>query len=218
VSTRQLSRAERVLAPLHVIVGMALACALSACRAPAEDSGVATLVEAHGDVRKRVGSARDDDWRPAPLGTRFRLGDAIRTGAGATARVEVAAGGSARLGEHSLLRFEDRVSYRLSVGLAELEAGHEPLVLQMEIGRARIDGGARVRTQDDGGRTRLTVLDGAARFDGRGAPVPMRAGDVLVVDRSTGQITIAQPPPAPAAPPAPPAPRLEAGPPAAPAR
>jgi hypothetical protein len=171
-------------------VGFAALVALAACAGRGDDATVAVLVVAHANVEASHGEG--GTWRPAAPGARFRIGDAIRTGAGASAKLELAGGGTVDLGANSLLRIEDRVAYRLAVGLAELEAGDEARELVTSEGRTRVEQRGTVRSESGAGQLRLTVVVGTARFatdQDPGARPALRAGEVLVAER--GHVSVA---------------------------
>lgn len=172
---------------------------------------VAELDEAGGDV------TRDDldapsRWRAASVGDRFALGEALRTGAAATALVSLRGGSRARLEPDTIVRFlaeapgADGARVALEAGEAELEvASGDGILADLDVGLARIEGGSRVRiARDADGAVQLRVAVGLARVERRGrAPVEVGAAEAVRVDAAgVTPVAATTPAAAPAPPPA----------------
>ena len=100
-----LRRAVRVALSIRVVAPLALATCASGCRACASNEAVvAELVDVQG-AAMRSGPADGAAWGTASKGATFALGDAVRTEAASTAKVELAAGGALRLSEKTVVRF-----------------------------------------------------------------------------------------------------------------
>jgi hypothetical protein len=156
---------------------------LPACRqCGSHDKAVAQLVSLHGAVTKEL-AGQKQSWRDAPAGVSFAVGDAVRTETGATARVDLAAGGHLRLTERTTVRFlTDGIrTRRLSVetGEAEVEPGDSAVRVETVIGMAEIEAGSRVRLASDGHKLTFDVLIGGALLDSTtdgGAKREVKAG------------------------------------------
>jgi hypothetical protein len=212
-----------VLVCLTVLVGL-----LPGCRqCGSHEKAVAQLVSLHGTVTKEL-AGKKESWHDAPAGTSFAVGDAVRTETGATARVELVAGGHVQLTERTTVRFlADGVLKRhLSVetGEAEVEPGDSAIRVETEIGMAEIEAGSRVRLARDGQRFTFDVLIGGAQFDSTtdgGATREVKAGHryqvsiggagVETVEREPGSPADAGTPPQDARADAPPGAAADAG-------
>ena len=165
---------------------------------------VAKLIEAAQAV-DRAEAAKPGAWRGAAVGDRFNLGDAVRTGPTASARLELAGGGRLRMGKSTVIRFAASASgqapFQLGVdtGEAEIEAGD---------GGARFEAGGRVTKMQKGSRLRIAAGDAGLRFDvivgsaelegGGEDPVALGSGQGIVI--AVGGAVL-EPPPDAAPPP-----------------
>ena len=124
---------DRWLAFVSAFVAVSAGCR---CGDP-EDAVVATLVDGSGDITK--GSA-SDVWTPAPEGTQFRVGDAVKTGVGAVGGLRFG-GGHLHMGASSTVWFTGSPTDRLTgidieTGEAQLEAGAGDVRFRVGIGIA----------------------------------------------------------------------------------
>ncbi len=150
----------------------------TACAKP--QASVATLVDLDGTVE----SQRADPvaaWSGAARGERYRIGDAIRTAPDATARLRLAGNGTLDLDPDTLVRFQRTPGQGLDIGVeagaVEIEAGDTELVLETEIGEARISARGRARvTAANQGETRLEVLVGTVVLEGEDGPRTLTTG------------------------------------------
>ena len=167
---------------LELVVWAALVAACAACAAGCKGNDVvAELAKGRGDVRAQGDG--DEPWMPARIGQPFRVGGAVETGEGASARVKLVPEGGLRLGENSRVRFgqgERRVG--LEIGGAEIEAGDEGVSVFTELGEAEIEPASRVAVRVEDGELRFEVLVGAATIEERGgAARELAEGDVVEV-------------------------------------
>ncbi|HUH00522.1 MAG TPA: hypothetical protein VML75_00925 [Kofleriaceae bacterium] len=179
------------------------------------DSSLATLSEASGSVQQNRRGGQSS-WRGAPPGTRFQRGHAVRTGAAASARVQMLRGGGVlKMGAESLIRFGENTSgpqrIALETGEATIETGDAELVLETPDGPATLGSGAEVRVRRDADGLQFDIIVGTARIEQAGAPtVELGAGDRIALGPSRAAPARA---PVPDQPPdaGPPRSRLDAG-------
>jgi hypothetical protein len=152
------------------------ALAVSACARPAP---VATLLEAAGTVERGNG----DVWRDVAPGAPFIVGDTLRTGAAARARLSLAGGGVIRVGENARLRFQQggltgqpMPAIAVELGSAEVDETLAPVAIVTAVGSARLERGAHVRVRADGQTSSLEVVVGRAVMLEAGQEVPIDAG------------------------------------------
>jgi hypothetical protein len=175
---------------------LALACAACADKRTA----LAELATADGPVEREAAGAA---WSPAPIGTRFFVGDAARTADGAA---ELAVPGGARLAmqPHTVLRFGRAAGrglvvetgavdisgegrYELDVGDVTVSRGGTVRVAARGAGRRAIElkvGAAQISTED-GGRVELQV--GRAVELGVGAVVVTATGAAAAPDAESAE-------------------------------
>jgi hypothetical protein len=174
------------IAPLALTLVVAVALAGAACRGAAPPLG--ELVEAAGGVEASAAKA-PERWDGARVGMRFARGDGVRTGAGASARVRLRAGGVLRMGPGALVRFGadagagTEPSIQLEAGEAEIVAGSGEVIIETGSGRTRVRAGARARlTRADDGGIHVEVEVGAAMIEqGGAAPMEVTAGNQVDV-------------------------------------
>jgi len=164
---------------LVAIAGLGLGATVGAgCR---RDRPVATLLEAAGTAeRGHAGS-----WSAAVPGTPFVIGDALRTGLAAHARLSVATGGVIRVGENARIRFQrggiagqQAPDLAVEMGSAEVDETAAEMSIVTPGGTARIQRDAHVRVNTDGATASLEVLVGRA--------VMLQAGQEVAVDAGQG--------------------------------
>src|SRR5258706_8303564 len=131
------------------------------------------------DFAGRVGT-----WVSAEPKAAFAVGDGVRTGADATARLELSDKSKLSLEPKTLVRFFARPpgasAQRMDVetGEATLEVGSEALRLDTVIGTAILDPFTTARlTKTDGG-LRFAIAIGSAQIDAEGEHVPLGRGQI----------------------------------------
>ena len=176
---------------IRVLVAVASGVLAPGCRACASNEGVvAELAEIQG-AAMRAGPGDAASWNAASKGATFVIGDAVRTEAGSTAKVDLAAGGALRLSEKTLVRFLAQGSavgvrrVHVETGEAEVESGGSGLDIDTAIGEAQIEPGTRVRITATDADARFQVLVGRAEIDADGGVAArLEAGQRFTV--STG--------------------------------
>jgi hypothetical protein len=143
---------------------------------------VAELTEVLSGGAQR--STQGATWQASGAGDRFREGDAVRTTTDGGARLRFIAGGGLRMGPATTIRFGRGA---LAVD-GELEAEGEQATLELEMGRARIAPGTRVRIGQRGGQVRFDVLVGSAVVSRDQRRVEVSAGQAVAVDVKAGAI------------------------------
>ncbi|AKF06183.1 FecR domain-containing protein [Sandaracinus amylolyticus] len=146
-------------------------------------SGVAELLGRDGTVERSTAAAATT-WEIAPVGQRFELGDAVRTGDASTAQLRVGARGGVRMQPRTVLRFlgerpEAPSAVRLETGEVELDSA-EDLVFETERGSVTLQAGARVRART-GDAARVEVIAGRVVFEEDGVARTAEAGDAVVL-------------------------------------
>lgn len=194
---------------MNCSIALAITSALliGACGACKDKPAVlAELVQAAGPVQRSGAEHKKDgadDWREAKLGTRFYLGDAVRTGDG---EAQLQLGGQSHLGmePHTILRFgrpgeggADDIA--LELGSIEITGGE----YQFDLGQISVEKNGSVRVTaakgQDGSQVELLVGRASIRTSG-GELTPLEAG--VVVDFSDIQIRSLRADAGPAEPPA----------------
>jgi hypothetical protein len=121
-------------------------------------------------------------WVSAEPKAAFAVGDGVRTGADATARLELSDKSKLSLEPRTLVRFLARPpgasSQRMDVetGEATVEVGSEALRLDTVIGTAILDPFTTARLTRTEGGLRFAVAIGAAQIDAEGQRVPLGRG------------------------------------------
>ena len=143
---------------------------------------MATLVETQGTVERNDGAQA---WAIAGQGVTFVVGDVLRTGAAARARLRLTNGAMIRVSENARIRFArgtlptgKGADLNVELGSADVEAAGEEVAVVTALGVARVERGARVRVSSDGERSTLEVVVGRA--------VVLASGGDLVVGEGEG--------------------------------
>ncbi|UJR81191.1 FecR domain-containing protein [Sandaracinus amylolyticus] len=144
---------------------------------------MAELLARDGTVERSTAAAVTT-WETAPVGQRFELGDAVRTGDASTAQLRVGARGGVRMQPRTVLRFlgerpEAPSAVRLETGEVELDSADE-LVFETERGSVTLQAGARVRART-GDSARVEVIAGRVVFEEDGVARTAEAGDAVVL-------------------------------------
>ena len=97
------------------------------------------------------------------------VGDVLRTGADARARLRLANGDVIRVFENARIRFArgtlptaKGANVNVELGSADVEAAGAEVAIVTALGVARVERGARVRVSSDGERSTLEVVVGRA--------------------------------------------------------
>jgi hypothetical protein len=169
------------MAPYRALV-VALVLLLSGCRGCGAKAGVvAELVERQGATTREL-AASPGTWSDVAPGATFALGDAVRTDATSTAKVELATGGGLQLRENTTVRFLNPGTAGRRVGVetgeAEIESGLSGLSIQTTLGLAQLEPGSLVHVTTPAKRAgardaaekeaRFDVLVGRAQLDSEG--------------------------------------------------
>ena len=208
-----------------LLVGLSVGCAR-------RGEPVATLVETQGTVERNDGAQA---WAIAGQGVAFVVGDVLRTGAGARARLRLTNGAMIRVSENARIRFARGTlpagkgpDLNVEVGSADVEAAGEEVAIVTSLGVARVERGARVRVSSDGERSTLEVVVGRAVVLASGGDLVVGEGEGAMMKRGDArperyrvklgaaiveEPAAAPPPPAASAPPPAPAPAPESEPP-----
>jgi hypothetical protein len=129
---------------------------------------VARLEQAQGAVEGEFAPATE--FHAVERGAEFRFGDAVRTGASASALLGLSDGSRVSLRETTLLRFSatpggsSQPALDVETGLAELEVGSSELHLYTRVGEAVLESGTRLEMAPRPTGTRFVVLVGTAHF------------------------------------------------------
>jgi hypothetical protein len=173
------------------------ACAIFGCQwLPACGAKpLAVLEESKGNVDRDHASARAA-WESAAVGAGFEEGDAIRTGAGASAVVRLRAKGLLRLEENTIVRFSAAGAHRegeqaesesapgieVVQGRAALETGDEAMPIRTLFGTATLERGTRVNLTPGEKGVRFEIVMGSAAFQHQdGQRATLEAGDSIEV-------------------------------------
>jgi hypothetical protein len=142
---------------------------------------IATTLEVTGGAER----GRADGWTAAVAGTTFIVGDTLRTGAAAQARVGLTGGGVLRVGENARIRFQRGAisgqrapDLAVEMGSAEVDEVLSDISVVTAIGPARIQRGTHVRVRADGQTATLEVVVGRA--------VMLEAGQEVAIDAGQG--------------------------------
>jgi hypothetical protein len=159
------------------VVLFAIAC-LWACGGK-KSGGIAELTKADGPVERQVGI---NPWGGAPLGTKFFLGDAARTGDGA-AQITLTGSQVIEMNAHTVLRFglgaNSATNIKVEIGAIDVINSSGASV---EIGNVKVDPGGKVRITAQN----VELLIGHAQTNGTqleiGKPIGLELGHVVVID------------------------------------
>jgi hypothetical protein len=143
--------------------GLALVLTVAACSRMPDDEDVtgtvsedlAAIVATCAEARGPVGTMRTMNayWEPFEAGATFRSGDWVRTGAGASTRIELRGGGRIELEEHTVVMVERPRPPEGGGAMVELESGTARGVLT----GGESGGGPLVLRGDHGRQVALTV-------------------------------------------------------------
>ena len=183
---------------LRLLSSCLLVVALLGCHRATEQ--LAQLEAKQGGVDRDL-AEEQGKWALAALGAGFKVGDGVRTAAGASAKLRLSDGSGVALQEKTLLRFLATPPGKKARGLdvqsgeVELEVGGEALQIETPSGPALLEAGSRVRLRKTDQGTRFAVEIGAAHLTD--AHKDLKVGDELEVGIGRAVIERA---PAPAVP------------------
>jgi ferric-dicitrate binding protein FerR (iron transport regulator) len=183
---------------------------------------VATLATKTGqtdrDVASDVGA-----WKTAELASEFYVGDGVRTGKDASAKLRLSDRSELALESSTIVRFLDRPSGQshqrvdVQMGEAVLQAAENGISLETEIGVAVLSPGTKMSLIRTDQKTRYEVVVGMARFESKdGEKTDVAAGESVVIGIGAAKLERYEPPPAESASAVPAAPAGSAAPPIAP--
>jgi len=178
---------------IGLLVVCAMLIALVSCRAVEDGERVAELIDQKApvtrDFKKQVGQ-----WRPVKKGDLFYIGDGIKTGKSASAKLKIVPEGEMLVQSDTLVRFqatapgEEIRRVQVQTGSIEIDSARAPLQIRTEIGLARIERGSRLQLKASPHTSELKVLVGSVELDQQGKKVAVSAGQGLSVD--VGGVTI----------------------------
>jgi hypothetical protein len=148
---------------------------------------IATLDKVDGTVERDHAKALGR-FEPAALGSRFGVGDGVKTAHAATATVRLDDGSKIALEQDTLLRFlatPPEVKGRgldVETGSALFEAGGTPLELYTNVGLALLEPGTSVAIEQRASGLRFSVQVGVARFETRDGRRSIEAGAAIDID------------------------------------
>jgi hypothetical protein len=169
----------RALLLVAVLLGCGAACS-------AKRTALAELAKADGPVEREAAQA---PWSPAPIGTRFFVGDAARTAEGAA---ELVVPGGARLAmqSHTVLRFGGKAAgRRLIVETGAVEITGEGSYA-LDVGEVTVSRGGTVRVAAGGAGQRAVELKvGAAQISTEGGGrIELQVG--RAVELGVGEVVV----------------------------
>lgn len=174
-----MSHVPRRLSPLWLAALLAL---VAACGKD-QPAPLAELVRAERTVEGSIGGK---PWSAAQLGDGFRLGDAVRTGAEATAELRLERGGALHLEPDTVVRFQSSPAQKLALdveaGAIELESTGAPIELETSLGVAVVERRGTVRLRNDDKGLRIDVLVGTVTIDDDGKTVALGEGQSITID------------------------------------
>lgn len=153
------------------------------------ESYLAELESHSGEVQRDQASAVGA-WGKVRSGDRFQIGDGLRTGRSGSARLSLAADGTALIEASTLVRFLDRdprgAGRRMSVedGAVRIESGTLDLDVDTPRALARIDKGARVRIIAAGSDVKLDVEVGRVAIEADGQISELLGGQQITIGKA----------------------------------
>ena len=178
---------KRSLAIFVCALGLLAAIAVG-LRSGLKAAPLATLIETQGAQVDRDLSTRRELWQPALPGAEFSLGDGLRTGAAATAKLKLFDQSQLAVMPSTTLRFLNDEQHTgglnvdIEAGEARLRAGTQDLPVRTHVGLAVIKANSEVSLQRDGDALSIAVTLGSVRFaDAEGAEQNLAQGADLRV-------------------------------------
>lgn len=177
----------RSVSPLLVLGVAPIFILFSGCRGCEEDDKVAELLEQNNSVMRDFGG-QAGRWRKANRGDVFRIGDGLKTGKAAHARLRISPEGEMLVQSDTLVRFqttapgEQARRIQVETGSVEIDSDHSAFQIRTEVGLARIERGSRLQLKSNNNASELRVLVGNVELDRQGKKVSVAAGQTLSVD------------------------------------
>ena len=175
------------LAPLLLLL---LGCGRCGTCSP---DALATLRETEGPVwRDEAGAV--GRWHDARRGDAFSLGDGLKTGAQATAVLELRGGGRIQVAPKTILRFSagppgrDAPRIGVETGEVELLGGASGQRFSTELGLALLEPGSRVRIRAGGQRVSLQVQVGRAVLERAGERRELNVSEGVRLEIGSAQL------------------------------
>ena len=170
---------------LTLTVALAIASCDGCSDCSCGDDTLAKLVDFDGTVHRDY-AASVDTWVGAEMGTGFLVGDGVRTGTNATAKLELSDGSKVRLDGETVVRFlatvpGDTQGLDVEMGQALLEAGDDALRLRTALGLAIIESGSRVRLSADGAGLHYLVEVGNAQIESSEGMTSLAEGQSIAI-------------------------------------
>lgn len=155
------------------------------------DDDVAQLLDARGPVSAQ--QHRLGEWADTAVGADFQLGDALRTGADASAEVEVYRHGHLALGQDTVIRFTRHDGLALDRGRMDATTEGEALHIDFGTSMAVVDPRTAVSIERGEdllisvrmGRLLVVDAEGARRWIERGARVRLTLGHLEILGPPT---------------------------------
>ena len=140
-----------------------IALCLWGCACGCNDAILARLDRGRGDVAQQPSGA--SGWTAATSGAEFRMGDGLRTGAGAQAELSFLPDGRMRVEADTVIRFLERppkASGRMEVerGAVEVEAATAAVEIVTNQGTTHLEKGSKVAIRSTDKQVQLEVLVG----------------------------------------------------------
>jgi len=166
---------------------------MSGCKGCGKDDKIAELVSMQNDVFRDFAS-KTEKWQEASKGEGFAIGDGLKTGKNATARLDLLPKGQLVVKGDTIVRFQANPSgetgQRLYVETGTIEIESQEIDLQVDtvVGLSRIGKGSRVRIRSTKESSNFDVLVGAITVDSQGKSLQVASGNSLELD--VGQIVV----------------------------
>lgn len=170
------------------VIGLLLVLlAFAGCNSCQDSSILATLESKSGNVDRDFKEA-EREWKVAEVGSKFHVGDAVRTQAAAGAELALDDGSRLKMKARTTIRFEQRPpdskEQALSVvtGEALLEAANDGALLRTSTGLARIEGKGKVLLKRTDRGLHFEVRVGKAVLEAKdGKKTELTEGDTLLI-------------------------------------
>jgi hypothetical protein len=157
------------------------------CAGCGAEAHLAELAAMTKTVQRDFANSREQ-WQEAARGDRFAVGDGLRTGTGATARLRLVPEGEMLVESETVVRFQDappgeRARHmEVETGSVEIESGSAEIRIRTVVGMARIEKGSRVRVRSTEQRSRFEVVIGKVEVDAEEGTVPVPTGEELTLE------------------------------------
>lgn len=169
-----------------------------------EPPAIATLIEAQGEKVERDFAAQVQAWQVAPVGAHFGVGDGVRTGAQASARLTLMDQTQLQLAQNTTLRFlvdntqPGEQAFNVESGEVAMRVGQKDLMLRTQIGLAKLIAGTQLTLRKTGEHIDYDVALGEAHFKtASGEYRVLKAGESLEVGIGMAVFSKATPTPEP---------------------